>query len=122
MASIVKGFQWMTDLVQILAVDRLYSARRHDSHLASTACRSLKFHLHCRIPSLPLDVVIAKLTASAIQAVALPGTTKHFVESDNHAYYHAIAAIVRAVQPKTILEFGTYLGVSSLTMAMNAPA
>jgi predicted O-methyltransferase YrrM len=36
--------------------------------------------------------------------------------------YHTLGALVGGLQPSTILEFGTYLGVSALSMMLNAPA
>ena len=37
-------------------------------------------------------------------------------------YYYALGAIARALQPRTILEIGTYLGMGALTFALNTTA
>ena len=120
MAKLNQGLAWIADLVQIFALDRFHPQRRQFSLLASTACRSLKFHAHCKIPALGLNELLQRLSPREIPSVSLPGPASDLGDVGSQTYYHVLASVVRALQPKTILEFGTYLGVSALTMALNA--
>jgi predicted O-methyltransferase YrrM len=120
--KIIKGFAWLSDVTQVLVFDRLNSKRRRFSELASTSCRELKFHSRAKIHSLPLAQVIAMLTPRSFEQVSLPGPFTDLSDVGSMNIYHVLGSLVRSLEPKTILEFGTYLGVSTQTMALNAPA
>lgn len=121
MATLNQGFAWIVDLVQIFALDRFHPQRRQFSLQASTACRSLKFHAHCKIPALGLNEILQRLSQREIEFVSLPEPASDLGDVGSQTYYHALGSVVRAIEPRIILEFGTYLGVSALTMALNAP-
>src|SRR5205085_8044160 len=53
-------------------------------------------------------------------SVRLPGVGTDWGDVGNHTYYYVLGSLVKAINPKTILEFGTYLGVSALVMASNS--
>jgi predicted O-methyltransferase YrrM len=120
--KITKGLAWLNDVAQVLVLDRLSSKRRRFSELASTSCRELKFHSRARIRSLPLSEVIALFSNGGFEQVSLPGPFTDLSDVGSMNVYHVLGSLVRALEPKTILEFGTYLGVSTQTMALNAPA
>jgi len=107
------------DLAQVLIWDRLDPQKRQMSKEAGAYCRSLRFHSRSRVRPLPWPELFRKLGVSGAEEVAIPGPGIDFGDVGNTDYYYALAAVVRALQPKTIFEFGTYLGVSALTMAAN---
>jgi predicted O-methyltransferase YrrM len=119
MLKITKGLAWLRDVVQVLVFDRLDPSRRRFSELASTSCRELRFHSRAKIRDLPLVQVIAMLTPRPVEVVTLSGPTD-LGDIGSLTGYHTLGVLVRALQPKTILEFGTYLGISTHTMALNA--
>lgn len=116
-----RAYSWFRDVAQVLVCDRFNPGRRHLAEAASTACRSLHFHSRCRIRSQPLDRILKKLGAAEVPAVTLPGPSTVFGDVGSQSGYHTLGALVRGLAPKTILEFGTYLGVSALAMMLNAP-
>ena len=120
--KIIRGLAWLSDVGQVLVLDRLNSKRRRVSELASTACRELKFHSRAKIRSLPLAEIIAMISHTPFEQVSLPGPFTDLNDVGSMNGYHVLGSLVRALEPKTILEFGTYLGVSTQTMALNAPA
>jgi predicted O-methyltransferase YrrM len=120
--KITRGLAWLSDVVQVLVLDRLNPKRRRISELASTSCRELKFHSRAKIRSLPLAQVIAMFTTSSFDQVSLPGPFTDLSDVGSMNVYHVLGSLVRSLEPKIILEFGTYLGVSTQTMALNAPA
>jgi predicted O-methyltransferase YrrM len=122
MAKGARAYQWLRDVTQVLVCDRFNPNRRHLAEAASTACRSLNFHSRCRIQAQPLSCVIQKLRAAHVPTVTLPGPSTTFGDVGSQSGYHTLGALVQGLQPATILEFGTYLGVSALAMMLNAPA
>jgi predicted O-methyltransferase YrrM len=120
MSKITKGLAWLRDVVQVLVLDRLDPKRKRFSELASTSCRELRFHSRAKIRNLPLSQIIGMLTPRPVEGVLLPGPYTDLGDIGSQTGYHTLGALVRALQPKTILEFGTYLGVSAHTMALNA--
>jgi hypothetical protein len=121
MSKAGQACHWLRDVVQVLVCDRFNPGRRHLAEAASTACRSLNFHSHCRIKSQPLAKVLEKLGVDHLPTVTLPGPSVRSGDVGSHAGYYILGALVRSLQPATILEFGTYLGVSALSMMLNAP-
>jgi predicted O-methyltransferase YrrM len=121
MSKITSGFDWVNDIFQSLVVDRFNTARRRNSELASTACRALKFHGRSKIRQEPLRDLLASMGCSSMDPVLLPGPGADLGECGSQNAYHALGSIVRATHPRVIFETGTYLGVSALTMALNAP-
>lgn len=121
MPSVAKALCWIGDVVQVLVFDRFNPQRRALSQQASTACRSLKFHSRSKIRPLHLRDLLPKLGAQAVDQVTLPGPSTDFGQVGSQVGYHALGSVVKALQPKVILETGTYLGVSTIAMALNAP-
>ena len=119
--KIIKGLRWLSDVTQVLVLDRLNPRRRRFSELASTSCRELKFHSRAKIQSLPLSQIIAKFTSHSFEQVSLPGPFTDLSDIGSMNGYHVLGSLVRSLEPRRILEFGTYLGVSTQTMALNAP-
>ena len=122
MSKASRAFEWFRDVTQILVCDRFDSERRRYAESASTACRSLRFHSRCRIKAQPLEAVLKKLGASNVSNVMLPGASTTYGDVGSQSGYYTLGALVAGLQPATILEFGTYLGVSALSMMLNAPA
>ncbi len=121
MKSLGQGIAWLRDVTQILFLDRLNSSRRHQSFTATAAVRNQRFHAHSKIRQLPLAEVLEKLGAPLQDAVVTLPPPRRVCGLGSPAYYFALAGIVRATSPATILEFGTFRGVSALTMAANMP-
>jgi predicted O-methyltransferase YrrM len=119
--KIIKGLAWLSDVMQVLVLDRFDPRRRRFSELASTSCRELRFHSRAKIPGLPLAKIIAMFTSQSFEQVSLPGPFTDLSDVGSMNVYHVLGSLVRSLEPKTILEFGTYLGVSTQTMALNAP-
>jgi predicted O-methyltransferase YrrM len=111
--KIIKGLAWLSDVMQVLVLDRFDPRRRRFSELASTSCRELRFHSRAKI--------IAMFTSQSFEQVSLPGPFTDLSDVGSMNVYHVLGSLVRSLEPKAILEFGTYLGVSTQTMALNAP-
>lgn len=109
------------DLSEVLFLDRLRGAplQARLAGEAATFVRQARFHSHARIPHLDLSEIVAQLTPEPVAEIALPGP-RPFHGVGNATYYAALASIVRALDPSTVLEFGTYLGMGTLTIALNA--
>jgi predicted O-methyltransferase YrrM len=107
------------DLAQVLVLDRFDDHRRQMSKEAGAYCRSLRFHSRSKIRPLPWPELLRKLGVSGVDQVSVPGPAINLGDVGGADYYFALASLVKALQPKTIFEFGTYLGVSALTMAAN---
>ena len=119
MPRISKGLGWLRDVVGVLVLDRFKPEYKRTSELASTACRSLRFHARCQIQAVTWPELFRDLGVAGAGEVLIPGPGTDLGDVGSPACYQALAALVKALQPKTILEFGTYLGVSAYTMALN---
>ena len=110
------------DVSEVLFLDRVRATAPQDriAGEAATLVRMARFHAHARIPHLDLGEIVSQLSPDPISEIALPGP-RPFHGVGSATYYAALASIVRAVKPKTVLEFGTYLGMGTLTIALNAP-
>lgn len=121
-ARLAASLQYARDVSEVLFLQRLRAApvERGMAGEAATVVRQARFHAHARIPNLEPAEIVARLSPEPVVEVTLPGPReKHGVGGT--AYYHAVASVVRAVEPSSILEFGTFLGVGTLTLALNAP-
>lgn len=122
MSRAARAFHWLRDVAQVVVLDRFSADRRHLAEAASTACRSLRFHSRARIRPVALAQLLESLGCPAVSTVTLPGPSTRLGEVGSQTGYHTLGALVRGLQPRTVLEFGTYLGVSAYAMALNAPA
>jgi hypothetical protein len=116
------GLTWATELFQVLVLDRLSPSRRQGAMRVSAACRTLKIHSRSPILSLEWPDLLAKLGSDASAPVSLPDALTQSRSVGDANYYYALSVLVNALRPSTILEIGTYLGVGTYCMAMNAPA
>ena len=121
MKGIGQGVAWLRDITQILFLDRLNGRRREQSFAATAAVRNQRFHAHSKIRQLPLAKVLEKLGVAEQDSVVTMPPPKRVSGLGSPTYYFALAGIVRATRPRTVLEFGTFRGVSALTMAANLP-
>lgn len=121
MLKVVKGLAWMRDVTQVLVLDRVSAERKRTSELASTACRSLRFRARAKIRPLPWTELFRELGVAEVKEVLIPGPGTELGEVGSAEYYQTLATLAKTLQPKTIFEFGTYLGVSAYTMALNSP-
>jgi hypothetical protein len=120
MSKAARAYHWFRDIAQVVVLDRFNPQRRHLSEAASTACRSLNFHSRCKIRAAPMASLLELFGCAEVQTVTLPGPSTVLGDVGSQTGYHALGTLVRGLKPKTILEFGTYLGVSAYTMALNA--
>jgi predicted O-methyltransferase YrrM len=114
--------RYVRDVSEVLVLNRLHSSPLQETMAgeAATHVRQARFHAHARIPNLDLSEIVSRLSADPVTAVTLPGP-REFFGVGNATYYHALGSLVRALAPSSALEFGTYLGVGTLTIALNAP-
>jgi len=111
----------LRDLAQVLFIDRLNPRRIQASKAACAACRKLRFHSRSRIRPLSWPDLFQKLGIHHVDLVSLPSPLTDFGGATSKDEYYALAALARGLQPGIIFEFGTYLGVGTLTMAANTP-
>lgn len=111
------------DISEVLFLDRVRASVPQDriAGEAATFVRMARFHAHARIPHLDVGEIVSKLSPDPISEIVLPGP-RPFHGVGSATYYAALAAVVRAVKPSSVLEFGTYLGMGTLTIALNAPS
>jgi hypothetical protein len=81
--------------------------------------READFYRRTKIPIVSLRDLVAEIGEAP--SVAIPGLSVQTGDMGSPLFYFSIGSIARAKQPKTIVEFGTYLGVGTLTLAMNTP-
>lgn len=122
MGRLAASISYARDVSEVLILQRVRSSPTQSriAGEAATVVRQARFHAHARIPGRGLSEILPGLSPTAVTEVTLPGPT----ERDGvggAAYYHALASVVRAVRPRSVLEFGTFLGLGTLTLALNAP-
>ena len=84
------------------------------SDAAWMAVQRAEFAAHVRLPMVSLAEI-----AGAAGDVVVPQPSLKGEGVGDPNYYYALGAIARALQPRTILEIGTYLGMGALTFALN---
>lgn len=120
MSKVAEAVALFRDLGQVLFLDRLNSQRVQTSKNAGTHCRKIRFHSRSKIRSLPWADVFQRLGSPNVSQISIPGPSVKTEDVGDADYYAAIAALIQAIQPKSIFEFGTYLGVGTLAMAANS--
>ena len=121
MSKLIKGFAWGRDVFNALVLDRFHPERKRGAQIAGTICRCLSFHARSKIRQVDLRELLPKLSNRAVEQVILPGPSVDFGDVGSQGGYHVLGSIAQALQPRLILETGTYLGVSACAMALNAP-
>jgi len=81
--------------------------------------RNADFYRRTKIPAVPLRDLVAEI--GEVSAVSIPGPNVQSDEMGSTPFYFAIGSIAKARRAKTVVEFGTYLGVGTITLAMNSP-
>ena len=104
---------------ELLALDWAQARTRPYWNQARRHLRTLHFRAHAALPEVSLHELLSNLSTNA-SAICLPPASLDCAGVGDPAYYHALGAICAALQPKTILEIGTYLGVGTLCMALNS--
>jgi hypothetical protein len=112
----------MADTAQLLGLDWISTATRPYWHAARWSLRTLKFQAHAHLPTLPLPEIVARLGRGSSDAVSLPPATLPTGGVGSPAHYYALGSICQALAPRRVLEIGTFLGVGTLTLALNLPA
>lgn len=122
MNRLTASARYARDLGEVLVLNRLKSppAQREIAGEAATIVRRARFHAHAKIRGIELTDLLARLTPEPIDDVVLPGP-RDLCGVGNATYYHALASLARAIRPSSVLEIGTYLGVGTMTIALNAP-
>lgn len=122
MNRLTASARYARDLGEVLVLNRLtaHPAQRDIAGEAATIVRRARFHAHAKIRAIELAELVGRLRSDAIEEVTLPGP-RDLCGVGNATYYHALASLTRAIQPKSVLEIGTYLGVGTMTIALNAP-
>lgn len=112
----------MFDAVQILGIDLLNPLTRADSRRARIALRNFSFRAHAAIRPKTLRDLTLGTTMEPQREIVLPAAVTDTQEIGDTHYYYCLAAMTGAVAPKRVLEFGTFLGISTLTIALNSPS
>jgi predicted O-methyltransferase YrrM len=120
MSNVAEAAALFRDLGQVLVLDRLDPKRVQTSKNAGAHCRKLRFHSRCKIRSLPWPDLFQRLGLPSVNEISIPSPAVNNEDVGDADYYAAIATLVRAIRPKLIFEFGTYLGVGTVTMAANS--
>jgi predicted O-methyltransferase YrrM len=102
----------------------LLGDRRKFSALAQVGMniREQRFTAIAGLPTIGIADVLSVLPNRVEKPVLLPDLSQ-LAEGTlgGISPYYDIGAIVKALEPQAILEFGTFVGVSTLTMALNSP-
>lgn len=122
MSKASRALHWIGDITQVVFLDRFNPRRRHLAELASTTCRSLNFHSRSKIRPVPLAELLSMMGCDEVASVQLPGPSTVFGDVGSMSGYHVLGALMQGLRPRSVLEFGTYLGVSAYAMALNMPA
>ena len=118
--KIIAGLSTIGESAQLLGLDWASRERRTYWDQARWALRTLRFRAHATIRPVSLTEFCRALNPAA-QPVTLPPATTDLGGVGSADYYFALGAIARAVEPREIIEFGTYRGVGTLVLALNAP-
>ncbi|MDQ3897673.1 MAG: class I SAM-dependent methyltransferase [Actinomycetota bacterium] len=123
MNRIAASARYARDIGEVLFLNRLTGSplQRFTAGDAATIVRRTRFHAHARIQNQDLRDIVGVLGTGGVAQVTLPGP-KDLSGVGNATYYHALASIARAVNPSSVLEIGTYLGIGTLTLALNTSA
>jgi len=122
MNRLVASARYARDIAEVLFLQRVTGSplQRYTAGDAATIVRRARFHAHAKIESSDLRDILSVLCPESVPEVTLPGP-KELSGVGNATYYHTLASIARAVRPSSILEIGTYLGIGTLTLGLNAP-
>lgn len=116
--KIASGFSFIVCASQLIVLDWIASSTRGYSAKARQELRTLHFRARARIKPIRLAEVVQRLGIRYQMRICCP-LPELIGEVGSPASYYTIAAITNARAPKRVLEFGTYLGVGTLTMALN---
>lgn len=106
------------DAAHLLLLDWMSPGRRRYWEATRGFIRTMEFHAHARVPAIGLRELLRELRAEE-EEVVLPAPLIETGGVGDAPYLAAIGALARAARPTHVLEFGTYLGVSTLTLALN---
>jgi hypothetical protein len=117
LSGVVGNFR---DAVQLLGMDWFVTGRRKYWHAARWQLRTLRFRAHANITPIELGDLVRRISnRNHVEEVALPSPATDFGGVGDPQYYYAIGSICRGVSPLKVIEVGTFLGVSTLTVALN---
>ncbi len=119
---LASALRYARDVAEVLFVKRLVGSpgEKEEARDVATLVRRARFHAHAKIPSLGLSDIVSRLGTGPVTDVRLAGP-RDLSGVGSPTYYHALASLVRALRPASVLEIGTYLGVGTLTIALNSP-
>lgn len=120
MNRLAAAARYARDIGEVLFLNRVTGSplMRDTAGDAATIVRRARFHAHARIQNRDLRDIVAALSSGRIDEVTLPGP-RELSGVGNATYYHTLASIARATNPSSVLEIGTYIGVGTLTLALN---
>jgi predicted O-methyltransferase YrrM len=108
------------EFMKLVTVGLCSKKRRSHAIGLGRNIRAQAFDAWDNLPSIPMGQLPAYLGADDSEII-LPALSSMRVGGFGLAPYVVLATVVRALKPRKILEFGTYRGVGTLTMALNAP-
>jgi predicted O-methyltransferase YrrM len=121
MNAVLTSLKLVRQAASALFLDSLNPRSFLLSQRARTGVRDSFFQSRAKIPTVSLAEFLHLIHPQLPDRVSLiPCVEKDSVGSS--AYFHALASIAATLKPLSVLEFGTYLGASTLLFAMNSSA
>jgi len=108
------------DFMRLATVGLMNNKKRQHVIGMGRSIRAHAFEAWDDLPSVSMDELAGHLGA-ADEEIALPPLGALRTAGFGLPSYVVLATVTRALKPKKILEFGTYRGAGTLTMALNAP-
>jgi hypothetical protein len=79
----------------------------------------LHFRAHAEIPAMSLRELVGGIAGAPRREPVMPQGTVRLEGVGSAEYYYALATLTAALDPQVVVEVGTYLGVGTLTLALN---
>jgi predicted O-methyltransferase YrrM len=119
--NMFEAFRLAQQATVALYLDALNKRSFLSSQRARAAVRDGYFQPRARIPTVTLGEFLHQISPTIPDKVSLMAHAG-LDSVGSSAYFHALASIASTLQPSSIVEFGTYLGASTLLFAMNSSA
>jgi len=116
--KVLSGMAQAIHALRLLCFDWIGKSTRPYWQLARRELNNLAFRAHASIPPISLINLVSRLTVEPHPEVMLPSII-NIPGSDDPNYYYSLAVLSKILNPKQVIEFGTFLGVGTLAIALN---